>query len=175
MVRYSLGTLLAFMALVALGLGALANASEVWAEVMVTTAFILLLAALVAAFVADGKARVFALGFAIVGIGYFLLTFSEMAGVRGHLITNRAVLLVYDWKHKEEVANDTVMPRGNANPFVLPTNAPDPFADDDPFGPVIPSSVLDIAHALWTLLFALLGGVFAQVVHRASCKNEVAA
>jgi hypothetical protein len=153
------------MATMAVGFGALANASDVWAEVMVTTTFVLLVAGSVASFVSQGNARIFAIGFSFAGIGYFLLTFVDV-GARRYLITNRAVLWLKDFSYQEQAENSPRAPAGN-----LSMSPPeDPFAGlaSDPFGSVSFQPFLDIGHALWTLLFALSGGAFALMIHRAS-------
>lgn len=92
MFRYSLLTLLAAILLISLGFAALVNASEVWAEIVVTATVLGLLVASVGAIYLPGKSRAFAGGFAIFGWAYLLMVQGPWPGsVKPRLLTTVAM------------------------------------------------------------------------------------
>jgi hypothetical protein len=169
MLRFSLATLFLVMAVVAVGCAALANPSQAWAEVIVAVVLLLLFAGLVAALIVQGPLRVFVIGFATVGWLYFLLTFADAVNLRDRLITTRPLNVMFtaqmrssgDWPQS-----------GYMDPFGRELAPPlyEPLSDD-PFGAasfVAPREMQDIGHALWAMLLGCAGGIFAQVIHRAT-------
>jgi hypothetical protein len=181
--RFSLGTLLLVVAFVGLGSAAFARPSQLWVEAMVTLTVSFLFAASVAAIVGAGRTRIFAAGFAIVGWLYFLLTFGGFADVKQSLLTTRSIAWVNAWRQQPEgesykdlalytfdsaatsnrpVELNSFVFRGQSL-MAIKANLGRPAS--------IQPAALSIGHALWTILLAVLGGAFAQVVHKRTTPN----
>jgi hypothetical protein len=192
--KYSLGTLFVVMAIVALGCAAIANFSPLWAQTMVTLTVGALLAGLLVAISGRGRAGAFAAGFAAVGGVYFLLTFVQFFGLREQLLTNRVVNKCWSLSPRSAVRLDrSGFMRGMSGNMGMPgagfgtmPGMGDPTTAGFMFGTSSSSSGIagtivvtsaprelqDIAHCLWTLLLALLGGAAGQVIHGISRKAE---
>src|SRR5262249_22315984 len=69
----SMRRLLIGTAAIAVGCGALVSANDFIGSLVLTTTVVVLLVAIVAALMRTGRARAFWIGFAIAGVGYFLL------------------------------------------------------------------------------------------------------
>ncbi len=140
-------TVIAFSALV---LAALRTASDIWFSALYTATFILLLVAIVAAFIVRGGERAFWFGLAVFGWGFFLLGLGPWVEHRdgydmgrGHvlnrgLLTSRAVLSVVPRLRKQE----------------------------RDWGEIdrITSNTMGVGHVLMTVGIALIGGTFATLM-----------
>ena len=189
MLRFSLATLLIVMGVAALGCAAVANWSPLWAEIMLTTTGAILLVGLLVALFGRGSTRTFATGFAAVGLAYFLLAFFAPAEIRDErLATRRAIDRLFALMQKTN-ADARTTSEFQLVEVVLDgsTNGSTPGGDSSfMFGvgtrPTLvtgrtvfnspPREFEDIGHCLWTLLLALIGGVLAQVIQRASRREE---
>jgi len=97
MFRYSTLTLLVVVLVVALFSAALANPSHLWRQVTVTVTVVVLVSFTLLAALNSSSRKPFALGFAIVGWVYFVLTFaSHFGNVDSYLLTDRVV----EWSGK---------------------------------------------------------------------------
>jgi hypothetical protein len=171
---------MAVVAFVALGSAAFARPSQVWVEVMVTMAVALLLAGSVTAVVGAGRTRIFAAGFAIVGWLYFLLTFGNFADVKQNLLTTRSIAWANSWR---ETSTSAELLKLYAVDSTATSNTPVVLSDFAfPVQSValaranllvngitnVQPELLSIGHSLWTILLAVLGGVFAKGVYNMS-------
>ena len=73
--RFSIGGLMGFVVLVAVGFGALKAANPLWASAFYSLAFVGLIASVLVAIQARGRKRAFSIGFSVAGWAYFLLVF----------------------------------------------------------------------------------------------------
>ncbi len=73
--RFSIGGLMGFVLIAALGFGGLKNANLVWASSCYTLAFASLVALVLAAIQTRGRKRAFSVGYSVVGWLYFVLVF----------------------------------------------------------------------------------------------------
>lgn len=187
MLKYSLGTLFVVTAIAAISSAAVANYSPVWAEVMVTATAGILLLGLLTAILGRDNARTFAIGFAVVGWVYFSLAFVEAVGLRGHLLTSRAVNRLFQVTQEPRVTSNISLPGAVAIDFAMPIATGTMPGQGNSFtfstsgltGTLVldeaPRELHDIAHCIWALVLALFGGMAAQVIQRVSRKVEVAA
>lgn len=190
MLKYSLAALFLLVAVVALGCTAWLNFSQLWAEVMVGLVWLSISLALVVGLAGRGPSRTFALGFVAVGAAYFLLAFTiDQRNER--LITERAVNWAYG-KQQASKAKTTAADSGLVDEKIAwvirngANNSQGMSVNYDTLklkGLILsnaiaseaPRELQDIGHCLWTLLFGLLGGVLAQVVHKRSCRGSTVA
>ena len=115
MLRFSLLTLLGVVLVAGIGSAALANPNDTWRQVVVTGTVVALLVAILFAVSKRPMSR-FALGFAVTGWLYLVLTFSGVLRVREHLLTERVSGWLCQRVHKEPGAST---PQPWANPFLL--------------------------------------------------------
>ncbi len=87
--RISIRTLMAFVLVSAVGLAALRNATELWAQVMLMTSFLAVGVAVLGASLMRGRERAWWLGFAVFGGGYLALSVGPSVGdpFRQQLVT----------------------------------------------------------------------------------------
>ena len=165
MPRFSILHLLALTALAAVGCVALLNSSSLGAAGLIGLVALILAASVLLAVFRDRERRAYWVGFAFSGWLYLILCFgpifTESPFGRSRIITGRLATALYD--------------RIYATPDV-PTYPADPFAAPDPFAP--PSAIspgradfLFVAHALWSVLFAMLGGLFAHWLYGSRKKS----
>lgn len=189
MLKYSLGTLFVVTAFASLASAAVANYSLVWAEVMVTVTAAMLLLGLLAAILARGNARTFAIGFAVAGWVYFALTFIDAVGVRGRLLTSRAINRLYALTQDSHAgttmlgyslqgsSTDTgmmgsseMMSSASVSGFMFGASS------SGMTGVLVlseaPRELHDIGHCIWTLVLALLGGLSAQAIQKMGRSRE---
>ena len=189
MLKYSLGSLLIAMAVAALGCATVANWSPLWAEIMTTATVAILLVAVLIALVGRGSARTFAIGFAAVGVAYFLLAFCAPAELRDErLATRRAVDRLFQLTQKANAdarttsefqlvevvldgSTDVKMPGGDSSYMFGVGTGPATVTGRVVFSSP-PREFQDIGHCLWTLILALMGGVLAQVIQRVGRREE---
>ena len=170
MLRFSLLTLLGVVLVAAVGSAALANPTEIWRQVIVTGTVGILLIAILRAVSKRPLSR-FALGFAVTGWLYLVLTFSGVLGVREHLLTERVSGWLCQWVHPEP---GSPSPQTVASPFVLHDYAsveePQFLTLSLPQSPQrflpIRYNFTAISRSLWTLILATIGGLFASWIGR---------
>jgi hypothetical protein len=186
--KYSLGTLLAVVALVALGCAAWVNFSPAWGQAMFAVAMSLLGVSLIVALVGQGRARVFAAGFAAIGGSYFVLTFLSDESLRDErLVTSRTIDWLYAIQQRAKLGPETTsaptamdsgmaMMSGGMSPMQPAGYFPNFSGSSGATGvPVVgptPAELKDIGHCLWTLVFASLGGLLARGIHGAGWSRE---
>ena len=154
--KFSILGLLGIVAFVALGLGALFNANDVWTKLIFTASVLLLFTSVVGAVYSHGAARAFWLGFAVFGIGYFLLYWDAVAGRAQELITHDAVMLAYNYIPKPSDVTDPKL-----HPTVQGQRSTLHYFN-----------FRRIGHALWTVMFGFAGGVIARWFHRRRQKQQ---
>jgi hypothetical protein len=175
--RASIAMLLVYIALFAVGLAALRVSSRLWANVGFSLAITLLLAAVAGLIYLRGESRAFALGFALFGWPYLLITFgpTPFGNWRDLLVTKPALAIL------EEYLKDAAPPvtpppvtpprplgpgaaRMSGTRFVELTpwthwTAPDrsnPFASD---------SFDRIGHSFFCIAIATAGGGFCRFLY----------
>ena len=181
MLRYSLATLFFVLIYVAILCAALVNATGVWPQVAVTMTVVVLLVFTLAAMM---RKSAFSAGFAFTGWVYFLLMFTSLFNVRGFLLTDTAVQWLYPKIHPQMDQQSAttkrlglvqlttpVQPAPPSNSAYTtfyvtspPAPTPTPYVDRTTFG--------NIAHSLWAVILACLGGIVAQVFYVRSQRNK---
>ena len=143
--QFSIRTLLISVTAAAVAITSLLYANDLWSRLWITVCFLALLSACVGVIYARFERRAFLIGFAILGWGYFLLTW----GVIGELTADDllgGVLVVW------------------LNEYVLSTFwRNDPSAAAFSFG--VPSGDR-IAHSLINLAIAFCGGALGRFAYR---------
>ncbi len=167
--KFSLASLLFLVLIAALGCAALVNANDTWRQSMVTLVLSVLLIATLAA--AVNRLRAFALGFAVAGWIYLLLTFVPALGLRNELLTDKGVRWLYTAIHNEEVPqHDDVQSiafspdgrrivTGSRYNTVRIWSTTRAQIDTIRF-----HDFAEIGHGLWVLIIACLGGAVASVL-----------
>ncbi len=131
----------------------LLNASTAWGTHAVLATAVLLAIAAAVALSRDGATRAFWSGFAAVGFVYFLLVVCNIAahgGGGGGYVFDREKLVTEQWNAWAWFE------------YVRPKLTPMPgFAGGYAIGPGLPAyeDFRQVAHSLWTLLFACGGGL----------------
>lgn len=197
--QFSVRWLLGLVALVAVGCAALFHASPLWTSVVLTVTSALLLTAIVAAACRRGRARAFWLGFAVLGWGYFWvaggmtdlpipgswpLSFFTQSG-EPPLATTRLLRWSYG-----KLFPSAPIPGNNAGMgfFSLAVDETDSppqtgeagepgepgdlqsEADEEDYPAY--ESFIRVGESLWTLLFAIIGGLLGRFFHaREASKN----
>jgi hypothetical protein len=150
---------MAVIAFSAVAFAALRTASDLWFSAFYTATFVLLLVAVVAAFVRRGRERAFWCGLAVFGWGFFLLGLgpwhSPYAGpeegrdevLNRDLLTAKAVLFLVPRLRKQEGDWDELKR--------------------------ITSNTIGIAHLLLTIGIALIGGLIATSMRRRRSRPPV--
>ena len=180
--NFGLQQLFLLMAVIALGLVALRSATMTWVAGMLGLALAVLTASVLLVIFRRGRQRAFWIGFATVGWIYLLLLFaswtiarmpSDDNPLRAHnLITQQLASVSYHWlydkafeRHFASVpgggnygplpgggyAGSGMMPGGFGGPG--PSSGPPPGPNEGDF--------VNVAHALWTLILASMGGWLA--------------
>jgi hypothetical protein len=174
-IRFSIAGLMGIVVVAAIGLAALRNASETWAGVMLLFTFGVLLLAVVGVVCRGEAERAWWLGFALFGWGYMALALWSLSNNRAASLPTIAWLNALTTKLG-------VTPQGmNAGSgmggmggmgggmrSVLPVqfdavmfgggvggNAPGFGAD---------AWYAEVAHSLWALIFAILGGTLSRIL-----------
>lgn len=152
MLRFSLLTLLGVVLVAAVFCAALVNPTALFARVIVSLTFVILLSSMLMAAILR---RQFPFGFAMVGSAYFLLVFLDSI----LFVTSFKDLVLTEWIVEESAValHDEF---GEAGTF---ERAAEQFLAEEGrsrenFG--------HIGHSLWTLLLATLGGLFASWLAR---------
>lgn len=161
--RFSLKTMLLLCTAIAVSVAGLLNANVAWAAFFYTAAFLGVLTGCVGALVSRGPARPFWVGFALFGGGYFGLALIGENSLARFTPDRQQVqepklgtTQLFIWVHAQ------LQPKTNAS-VKLPPGAVAfspygySFAANTPSGYFI-----EIGHAIFTLLFALLGGWIAM-------------
>ena len=94
--RFSVPTLLAFIASTSFVCVALRTANEVWARATFSIAMAALLTSFVAALYSSGARRAFWIGFAVFGCGYSLLYWNPLGKTGQELITNDCLAILHE-------------------------------------------------------------------------------
>jgi hypothetical protein len=179
--QFSLLTLLLAMAGVALICLALRSPNELWATAVFAAVLLSLGFAALAAVYRSGSVRAFAIGFLVLGAGYWglvLLAEREQAYGQRLLPTSRWAVALFTLLHEE---NATVMTAVYTAPTVAYTTvqavavagapptlpaAPTPVVSYVPQqirrSPFTAETFLDISHQSLALLLGVLGGIVAQ-------------
>jgi hypothetical protein len=186
--RFSLRQLFVGMAVIALGCVALRNASDAWVAAMLGLAQLALATAILLVIFRRGAERAYWIGFATFGWLYFLLMLvnwsidpnaSSDCLFRPHrLATTRLSNSCYHWTFDE--AFERYLARFPAPRYFDPmtglATSMIPKADGSyrvpsvawppPGAPALPGpdegSFANVAHALWTILLAAIGGCLAR-------------
>ena len=132
----------------------LLNASTQWGTHAVLGTAVLLALAGAVAISGSGATRAFWSGFAAIGFAYFLLIVCEIAsdGVRSYLFDREALATTRfnQWVYREYIFPALVAKHGN----VFPSGTGAPMDTDFD----------QVAHLLWTLVFAFSGGLLSLLV-----------
>lgn len=161
MFRFSLLTLLGVVLVAAVGSAALANPTDIWRRVTTSIIVVILLLAALFAFSSRPMSRC-AIGFALTGWLYLILSFSSTLGVREHLLTELVSMSLWQWVHPSD--SPASFDRLNATMY-LGQREPNPFGG----GPTPMREWYNFAaicRSLWTLLLATIGGLFASWLGR---------
>lgn len=177
MFRFSLFALLAVILVISLGCAALVNASDLWAEIVVTATILGLLVATIGAVFIPGRGRVFAGGFAIFGWAYLLLVQGPwLESLKPRLLTTVAVDRLEKVLQKDgqvvATAPSTSMASGS---WINLSNAlPSRTITFTSSGVAVfpPHPFQQIGQCLWTVLLACLGGVLATWFDRRRQKTR---
>ncbi len=166
MLRFSLSSLLAVVCFAAVGSAALADATDLWRQIIVTLTIVCLLFASLAAVFSRGRPRVFASGFALTGWVYLAIAFVSVFGLRDDLLTDKAIHWLGETIHKEnQVAGASQAYADFDNDGML-----DLFVSmgNGTFTQATKSlpNLTSIGHALWTVVVGWLGGVVALWLRR---------
>jgi hypothetical protein len=188
--QFSLLTLLLSMAGVALICLALRSPNELWATAVFAAVLLSLGFAALAAVYRSGRVRAFAIGFLVLGAGYWglvLLTEREQAYGQPRLPTSRWAVMLFTLLHEEEA---TVMTTVYTAPYAstVPAysvqvaavaGAPPPLPPPTPVVSYVPQQIrrspftaetfLDISHQSLALLLGVLGGIVAQWLYATRC------
>ena len=199
-VRFSLRGLFGAVSFLAVGCGALIYASPLVSKLIFTAAIVVLLAAAVLAFCRFGAARAFWAGFACFGFAYLWLTCGQWQSpdgtvpLRDRLVTTDLLLHCQRALPSNQpiatttVAGSPVPVVGYAVPVFFDAAASSGFSPGYPAsmgssvvataaGPAMVdhSDFLTTGHGLFTIAFALLGGIIAKHSYRpARCGGRVA-
>jgi hypothetical protein len=174
--RFSLRTLLLFVAAASLALAAMRSANYAWASGAVTVTVLMLLASIALAACSRGERRSYWIGFAICGGGYLLATtslsniFAPELMVK--LATSQSVVFLGEKFHPHSDYEQAEKAAAAANPY--PAYSSPPRA-------LLPSQVLKdwntyaeggykatainfllIGQCLWAMVLAALGGTLAR-------------
>jgi hypothetical protein len=185
--RYSLRQLLVATALVALACVALRNASPAWVAGLMSLVLLLLAAALPLAILRDGATRAWWFGFGLFGGLYMLLLayswsldpssadHNDNPLRPGALLTTRLSRSGYErlFASVDTAATDqfgAVKFRWNADGKLEPL-PPGPPGNTNPSR----SDFVNVAHALWALLLAIVGGWFTRWVYATRRASKAAA
>lgn len=180
--QFSLLTLLIAMGIVAVLCLALRSPNELWATAVFAAALFSLALAVLAAIYRSGRTRAFALGFLVLGAGYWglvLLTEQGEAYGQPRLPTTRWAILLFTLLHQENVQTATVMtPVYSAPTYTTGMPPPTPVttysAVVQPSGTFayfpqtiqrpqfVMQTFLDITQQSLALLLGILGGILAQ-------------
>lgn len=164
MLQFSLRTLLLSAILIAIGCAALVHPTEVWRQVIVTiTVLALMLSTLVVIF-RQGTVRIAAVGCAVMGWLYFLLAFTPVFAIRDHLLTTRSL---------DTLGMLTSAVSGSANRYPTFTSDRRQLVTGSSDSNIRLWNLTgnkrnfhDIGHALWTLIFGVIGSVVAGWLSR---------
>jgi hypothetical protein len=155
-IRFPIAGLMLAVLVVALGLAALRNASEVWAGVMFLFTCAVLCLAIVGAICRDGPRRAWWLGFSLFGWGYLLLSLWSTVS-----LPTMALLDVIAWWLGIKVRFTGGMGGGlrSIRPWAGGFGG---FGGGS--GVPFDGPLQQIAHCLWALVAALLGGLLARTL-----------
>jgi hypothetical protein len=170
--RASIAMLLAYVALVAVGLAALRVSSRLWANVGFSLAVTSLVAAIAGVIYRRGAGRAFWVGFALFGWSYLIMAFgpSPYNAWRDLLVTTPVLVILEDYLQDPltSTAPGRLLVPAAARPrralFVeltpwshwTATDRSNPFASD---------SFNRIGHSFFCLAIAIGGGAFCQFLH----------
>ena len=172
MLRFSLASLLAVVFVAAVGSAALANATDLWRQITLTSTVVCLLLVTLAAVFSAGRTRLFAGGSALTGWLYLMLAFVSAFGLRDDLLTDKMIQWLGETIHGDvgvvgagqamaDFDND-----GTLDLFVSMGNGT--FAQQTtPF-----PNLTSIGHALWTIIVGWLGGVVALWLRRRDTREQ---
>jgi len=135
----------------------LLNASTAWGTHAVLGTAVLLAIAAAVALSRDGAARAFWGGFAAVGFVYFLLVVCNIAagGGGGYYLFDRQKLVTRQWN--QWIYREYVVPR-----LIPKPGFPGSYMEGP--GSTAWEDFDQVAHSLWTLLFACGGGLVSLVI-----------
>ncbi len=187
--RVSILGLLAWIALLGVGLAALRSPSPLWAAFIFSVALATLTISVLAAVYRRGRRRAFWVGFATCGWAYFLLTFGPevTSQFRSELFTTALLEILYPHTVSPTVPAAMAPERSPstgrvilAGGFGMGPSTPPPsvwstwtqpqpraFSRRTPSGAMTtsPGTFQQIGHSLFCLLIALLGGLITRHLH----------
>jgi hypothetical protein len=166
MIRFSLASLFGVVVIAGVGCAALSYANDLWRQIVVTLAVMLLLFSTLAAVLWQRHSRAFAMGFAVSGWLYLLLAFSPTLALRDDLLTDNAVACLYEKIHEEEVGQ-YYRPDSTFGPYgrTIASGTFQRIRIWDISGASSSSNFLDFAdigHVLWALIVGGVGGLTAS-------------
>ena len=163
-IRFPIAGLMGAVLVVALGLAALRNPSETWAGVMFLLTCGTLCLAIVGVVCRSDRERAWWLGFALFGWGYLLLSLWS----RVNLPTMTLLDWIAKWLGVKVRFSGGMVGGGFGGSFrsvgLRPLGG---FGGGVLFGPAF-DSLGQIAHCLWAIVAALVGGVLAHALFGAS-------
>ena len=157
-------------AVLGLGLWGIAFDSELAASAAVSLSFVVLLLSALAAWLGTGSQRSFALAFAIVGCGYFLLHFGPglETAIGPNLLSTHLLNQVHDWLHPdaEQVIGSPLWSYGQG-PFTgTYVTSQMIFRSDVRSATTTVTTLMLAGHALICVLLSLLSGFAALGMSR---------
>ena len=162
--RFSILTLLGLVAVAAIGIAALLKANEAWAEAISNMVVAALAASIAAGLILARQQRAFAIGFAVVGVSFFVLTFLPQPHAwMNPLVSERGLRVLHNSIRKE--FNVTTKTTIDGNTFTATTRHVRPKLD----------CFLQVGNMLSVLLIALVGGLIARYSYWLRQKQESAA
>ena len=157
--RFSILTLLGLVAVAAVGCAALLNANEMWASIVGTLVFVVVLSGVIASVYRSGSNRAFSIGFALFGVAHFC---ADSIAPLSHLLTEPISTLA--WAYIDGATLETDV--GEVGTLDFGFHARPVVAGEIYCGSVI--------HSLLTLVFAILGGLIARYFYWLRQKQEAA-
>ena len=187
--RFTIGGLMAFIVVYAVGLTALRNANDVWAGIMLMIAFAAVGVAVLGAICLRGKPRFWWIGFAVFESGYLMLAFGPWCEteIQPKLATTVLLRYVHDQavgyapsvpykgvtfmvNGKKSGSNPLVYYKKSAAPMTLSANPSAPPPPVNRWRSLLPGALkynffLLVGHSLFALLAGLIGGAIARWFH----------
>ncbi len=171
--RFSIGSLLAVIGILAVALAALRNPSYLWANAAFTAALAAVLAAVVSTVFGRGARRAYWLGFALFGGTYLAICSTPVLrdSVCPRLVTEPMLDMLYPFAAPDGARPIGGIPGMNMTPTPQPSpwaawTAPDRSIDFNyRIGSIrigSPEAFRQIGHSLAALIVATLGGLFAR-------------
>lgn len=180
-IRFSLSFVLTLVAFLAISCAALTNASQLWASITVTATIVVLLLAIAGGIFLTLASRAFWIGVCVFGWIYLLLGFwppyaaSDTGGrrVSDHLLTTTVSKQLYIrvFRERQELPGDAPVRQATGGAFAFGFGSGGGAASASSgafFSYELHETWLSfmlVAHCLWTLLIAFVGGVACRQLY----------